>query len=92
MSDADKIAAMTLALDRGVDVNAVDGTGQTALHIAAGQSSARIVAALVAARREARRQGQAGTDTARRRARRRRAGGQPVVRAEIVEALHRRAD
>ena len=31
----------------GVDINAVDGNGQTALHVAAGQASERIVAALI---------------------------------------------
>jgi ankyrin repeat protein len=47
VSDADKIAAIQFSVEQGVDINAVDGNGQTALHIAAGQSSERIVAALV---------------------------------------------
>ena len=36
-----------LLLDRGVDINAVDGTGQSALHVAAGQAGESIVTALV---------------------------------------------
>src|SRR5580704_3448585 len=89
VSDADKIEAMTLALDRGVDVNAIDGTGQTALHIAAGQASARIVAALV--QRGAKltlkdKQGRTPLDVALGVGGR---GGQPVVRAEVVEVLRR---
>src|SRR5580704_566718 len=85
--EADKIEAMTLALDRGVDVNAIDGTGQTALHIAAGQASARIVAALV--QRGAKlmlkdKQGRTPLDVALGVGGR---GGQPVVRAEIAEVL-----
>lgn len=47
VTDADKIAAITLVLDRGVDINAVDGTGQSALHVAAGQAGESIVTALV---------------------------------------------
>ena len=89
VSDADKIAAMTLALDRGVDVNAVDGTGQTALHIAAGQASARIVAALVQSGANLAikdKQGRTPLDVALGVGGR---GGQPVVWAEIAEALRR---
>ena len=47
VTDAEKIAAITLLIDRGVDINAVDGTGQSALHVAAGQAGESIVTALV---------------------------------------------
>jgi ankyrin repeat protein len=92
VADADRIEAMTLALDRGVDVNAVDSTGQTALHIAAGQSSMLIVAALI--RRGANlalkdKQGRTPLDVALGVGGR---GGQPVVRAEIAEVLRRFAN
>jgi ankyrin repeat protein len=87
VSDADKIEAIALALDRGVDVNAIDVNGQTALHVAAGQSSARIVTALLqyGATLEIRdKQGRTPLDVARGVG----ARGQPVVRADVVEALH----
>jgi hypothetical protein len=84
VSDADKIAAIQFGIEQGVDVNAVDGNGQTALHIAAGQSSARIVSALV--ERGAKvdiknKQGRTPLDLARGIGGR----GQPVVRTEVVE-------
>jgi len=47
VTDADKITAITLVLDRGVDINAVDAAGQSALHVAAGQAGESIVTALV---------------------------------------------
>jgi ankyrin repeat protein len=91
VSDADKIEAIELALERGVDVNALDATGQTALHVAAGQSSARIVTALVehGAKLDIKdKQGRTPLDVARGVG----ARGQPVVRADVVEALQRGAN
>jgi ankyrin repeat protein len=88
VSDADKIAAMRFSIEHGVDVNAVDGNGQTALHIAAGQSSARLVTALIerGAKLDIKnKQGRTPLDVARGIGGR----GQPVVRADIVEALQR---
>jgi ankyrin repeat protein len=90
VSDADRIDAIELALDRGVDVNALDATGQTALHVAAGQSSAPIVTALVerGAKLDIKdKQGRTPLDVARGVG----ARGQPVVRADVVEALQRGA-
>ena len=91
VSDADKIAAIQFSLEQGVDINAVDGNGQTALHVAAGQSSARIVAALVerGARMDVKdKQGRTPLDVARGIGGR----GQPVVRTDVVEVLQRRAN
>jgi ankyrin repeat protein len=91
VSDADKIAAIRFSVEQGVDINAVDGNGQTALHVAAGQSSERIVSALVegGARVTIKdKQGRTPIDVARGIGGR----GQPVVRTEIVEALQRHAN
>ena len=75
-------------LDRGVDINAVDGTGQSALHVAAGQAGESIVTALV--QRGAKldlkdRQGRTPLDVAMGIGGR----GAPVPRTAIVELLRR---
>ena len=91
VADADKIAAIQFGIEHGVDINAVDGNGQTALHIAAGQSSARIVSALVerGAKLDVKNsQGRTPLDLARGIGGR----GQPVVRTEVVEVLQRLAN
>jgi ankyrin repeat protein len=91
VSDADKIAAIQFSVEQGVDINAADGTGQTAMHIAARQSSPTIVAALVdrGARVDVKdKQGRTPIDVARGIGGR----GQPVVRTEIVELLQRHAN
>jgi ankyrin repeat protein len=91
VADADKIAAIRFSIEQGVDVNAVDVNGQTALHVAAGQSSERIVSALIerGAKLEIKdKQGRTPIDVAKGIGGR----GQPVVRTEIVEALQRHAN
>jgi ankyrin repeat protein len=91
VSDADKIEAIQFGVQQGVDVNAVDGNGQTALHIAAGQSSERIVVALVerGAKLDIKdKQGRTPIDVARGVGGR----GQPVARSDVVEALRRLAN
>jgi ankyrin repeat protein len=91
VTDADKIAAIKLVLDRGVDVNAVDATGQSALHVAAGQAGVRIVTSLVerGAKLDLKdKQGRTPIDVARGIGGR----GQPVVRSDVVETLRRLAD
>jgi ankyrin repeat protein len=47
-TEEEAIEAVTLCLDRGADINAVNGNGQTALHVAVEQSAA--VVALLASR------------------------------------------
>jgi ankyrin repeat protein len=89
VSDADKIAAIRSFLERGVDIDAVDVNGQTALHVAAGQPSAGVVAALVerGARLDLKdKQGRTPLDIAMGVGGR---GGQPTVRAENVGILRR---
>jgi len=89
VDDSDKIAAIDLALGRGVDINAADTNGQTALHVAAGQPSAKITSALVArgARLDLKdKQGRTPLDVAMGLGGR---GGQPVIRKENVEVLRR---
>jgi ankyrin repeat protein len=86
VTDAQKIAAIQFSVSQGVDINAVDGNGQTALHIAAGQASARIVTALVelGSKLEIKdKQGRTALDVANGIGGR----GQAVVRADVVSAL-----
>jgi ankyrin repeat protein len=85
--DTNKITAIDLCLEHGVDINAIDVNGQTALHLAAGQPGAAIVAALVQRGSTLDlkdKQGRTPLDVALGVGGR---GGQPVVRKENVEVL-----
>ncbi len=54
VTEAGALDGIALLLDRGVDVDAFNGNGQTALHMAAARGADRIVALLGVARRQAR--------------------------------------
>jgi ankyrin repeat protein len=89
-TDAEFAEGVKLVLAHGARIDAVDETGQTALHVAAAQRGAPVVAALL--ERGARRdvvdnQGRTALDVALGKGARGRGGAPPPVRPEIAELL-----
>ena len=62
--ETEQIEAIKICLELGLDINAQNQWGQTALHGAAFQDDARVIEFLAGQRRLARRDGLAGPDAA----------------------------